>query len=66
MKAGQICPICQMGELKERKGKYGIFLGCSRYPSCAYVTKVEEEESINDKTTNEWLNQNGLTIDPII
>ena len=28
------CPICGEGELIERIGKYGRFLGCSRYPEC--------------------------------
>ena len=35
IKAG-ICPKCG-GELKERKGKYGTFLGCSNYPKCRYT-----------------------------
>ncbi|MFX1518429.1 MAG: DNA topoisomerase [Promethearchaeota archaeon] len=28
------CPVCGKGELIERTGKYGRFLGCSNYPSC--------------------------------
>ena len=31
-----ICPYCG-SELKIRKGKYGTFLGCSRYPKCKYT-----------------------------
>lgn len=31
-----ICPYCG-SELKIRKGKYGIFLGCTRYPKCKYT-----------------------------
>ena len=31
-----ICPYCG-SELKVRKGKYGTFLGCSRYPKCKYT-----------------------------
>lgn len=30
-----ICPDCG-GKLIERKGKYGIFIGCSNYPKCHY------------------------------
>ena len=31
-----ICPYCG-SELKVRKGKYGTFFGCSRYPKCKYT-----------------------------
>jgi hypothetical protein len=33
-----ICPNCG-GELKIKKGKYGSFKGCSRYPKCRYTEK---------------------------
>lgn len=33
---GKRCPFC--GEqLVERKGKYGVFIGCSGYPKCRYI-----------------------------
>ena len=32
------CPKCG-GELVERKGKFGRFLGCSNYPNCRYTRK---------------------------
>ena len=32
------CPKCG-GELVERNGKYGIFIGCSNYPKCKYIKK---------------------------
>ncbi|WP_340116169.1 UvrD-helicase domain-containing protein [Pelagibius sp. 7325] len=28
------CPSCSEGWLVERKGRYGAFLGCTRYPDC--------------------------------
>lgn len=31
---GMLCPKCQMGYLVRRQGKYGYFLGCTRYPLC--------------------------------
>lgn len=34
-----ICPKCG-GQLVERKGKYGRFLGCSNYPRCTYTAKT--------------------------
>lgn len=33
-----ICPKCG-GQLAERNGKYGMFIGCSNYPKCKYIKK---------------------------
>ena len=33
-----ICPKCG-GNLVERKGKYGKFIGCSDFPNCKYTSK---------------------------
>lgn len=33
-----ICPRCG-GQLVERKGRYGIFYGCSNYPKCKFTYK---------------------------
>ena len=33
------CPNCG-GELKEKNGKYGKFLGCSNYPKCEYTRNI--------------------------
>lgn len=35
----KMCPRCG-GELVKRKGKYGEFYGCERYPYCRYTQKV--------------------------
>ena len=32
------CPKCG-GQLVERNGKYGVFIGCSNYPKCKYTRK---------------------------
>ena len=32
------CPLCG-ADLVKRKGKYGEFIGCSRYPRCRYTKK---------------------------
>ena len=34
-----ICPKCG-GNLVERNGKYGKFIGCSNYPRCKYIDKI--------------------------
>lgn len=40
-----ICPKC--GEiLKERSGRYGKFWGCSNYPNCKFVRKIDEKHDI--------------------
>lgn len=33
-----ICPRCG-GQLVERNGKYGYFIGCSNYPKCKFILK---------------------------
>lgn len=33
------CPQCHVGTLIERVGRYGKFIGCSRYPDCKYIQK---------------------------
>ena len=35
----KICPECGKS-MKQRKGKYGLFLGCSGYPRCKYTESV--------------------------
>ena len=34
------CPKCG-GNLIERTGRYGAFLGCSNYPYCRFTHKME-------------------------
>ncbi|MFN2581136.1 MAG: type I DNA topoisomerase [Candidatus Dormibacteria bacterium] len=34
---GEECPECEIGKLVVREGKYGEFIGCSRYPECTYI-----------------------------
>ncbi len=28
------CPVCKTGDLQIRRGKYGLFVACNRYPEC--------------------------------
>lgn len=32
--AGQQCPQCRRGVMRQKQGQYGMFLGCSEYPKC--------------------------------
>lgn len=38
------CPSCETGELRERNGKYGRFMGCSNYPRCKHITRFFDPE----------------------
>jgi DNA topoisomerase-1 len=36
---GEPCPSCGEGTLTAKRGRYGPFVGCSRYPECRYVRR---------------------------
>jgi DNA topoisomerase-1 len=36
---GETCPQCGEGTLVGKNGKFGPFVGCSRYPDCTYIKK---------------------------
>jgi hypothetical protein len=36
----ELCPQCGF-PLRNRKGKYGDFIGCSAFPKCGFTKKVE-------------------------
>jgi DNA helicase-4 len=35
----EICPGCGRGALVDRRGPYGAFVGCSRFPMCRYTAR---------------------------
>ena len=37
------CPACGDGRLGLKLGRYGAFIGCSRYPECKYTTALAVE-----------------------
>ena len=37
--ANNVCPRCG-GNLVNRNGKYGRFIGCSNYPKCRFTKKI--------------------------
>ena len=39
---GETCPECG-GELVERQGSHGPFVGCANYPTCTYTRNVEHK-----------------------
>jgi len=36
---GETCPQCGEGTLVGKNGRFGPFVGCSRYPDCTYIKK---------------------------
>ena len=36
---GEVCPQCGEGTLVGKSGRFGPFVGCSRYPDCDYIKK---------------------------
>ena len=37
---GLPCPTCGEGSLVAKRGRYGVFAGCSRYPDCDYIHRT--------------------------
>lgn len=36
----QVCPECLLGTLVRRTGRYGVFMGCSTFPTCRHTQSV--------------------------
>jgi DNA topoisomerase-1 len=36
---GEVCPLCGQGHLVAKRGRFGPFVGCDRYPECRYIKK---------------------------
>lgn len=49
-KQAEICPQCQ-AELQIKKGKQGLFLGCSNYPACDYLKPLHQTNHIIKQLT---------------
>lgn len=47
------CPKCKEGHLILRKGKFGKFMGCTKYPKCDYTSKLETARAEYKKSINE-------------
>jgi len=44
---GETCPECEIGELVEREGRFGKFVGCSRYPECKYIKGKDQSQPVS-------------------
>jgi len=43
---GEECPECEIGRLVVREGKFGEFVGCSRFPDCKYIKDRKSAEAL--------------------
>ena len=46
------CPKCFKGTMEVRRGRFGMFMGCSRYPKCRCTRRLEgksHEEAVEGK-----------------
>ena len=43
---GENCPKCGTGELVVREGRFGTFVGCSRYPECDYIKDKKQSTAV--------------------
>ncbi|MEM6748554.1 MAG: type I DNA topoisomerase [Pseudomonadota bacterium] len=45
------CPTCGIGTLSLKVGRYGAFIGCSRYPDCKHTRQLgkSEGQQVEDK-----------------
>jgi DNA topoisomerase-1 len=42
---GEVCPLCGEGHLAAKRGRFGPFVGCDRYPDCKYIKKDAQPAS---------------------
>jgi DNA helicase-4 len=42
----ELCPKCGKGFMMQRRGKYGLFMGCSAFPKCKHTQKLEREPTV--------------------
>ncbi|MEO1330835.1 MAG: topoisomerase C-terminal repeat-containing protein, partial [Pseudomonadota bacterium] len=50
----RLCPLCNIGQLALKPGRYGAFIGCSSYPECKYTRQLG-----GDDTAPEAANPDG-------
>jgi DNA topoisomerase-1 len=42
----RLCPKCEEGELSLKTGRFGAFVGCTRYPDCRFTRPFAQEEGL--------------------
>lgn len=49
-----VCPTCGQGSLVQRKGSYGDFLGCTKFPACRHTQQIAQ--SVQERVTSSGVN----------
>jgi hypothetical protein len=49
------CPKCKEGHLIVRNGKFGKFMGCTKYPKCDYTNNIAQARAEYNKSINEQI-----------
>lgn len=49
------CPKCKEGYLIVRKGQYGKFMGCTKFPKCDYTNNIVKAREEYKKSINEQI-----------
>ena len=60
------CPQCKEGQLSLKLGKFGAFVGCSRYPDCRYTRPVlsAQGDGSGGEGSGEYAGPKELGLDP--
>ncbi len=60
----RLCPACADGRLNLKLGKFGAFIGCSRYPDCRYTRPLAISNGESEAATEAQTGPKPLGPDP--
>ncbi len=46
----RLCPLCSLGQLSLKTGRYGAFIGCSNYPECRFTRQLKTGDGNGEAT----------------
>jgi DNA topoisomerase-1 len=46
----RLCPLCNIGQLSLKTGRYGAFIGCSNYPECRFTRQLKTGDGNGEAT----------------
>ena len=56
----RICPKCSNGNLGLQLGKYGAFIGCSKYPDCKYTKQIAKNDQNDSEFDSSVIGEDGI------
>ena len=57
LEENDVCPSCKQGVMKKRESQYGEFLGCNRFPICAYKRNIKKRIDTLEEAANKILEE---------